>query len=198
MEDGSECNSAYLLRDCGWRGLLIEGDDRSFEALRERYAHSEGVRLEHRYVTAEDVVQILVAHDVPAEFDLLSIDVDGNDYWLWKALDVYRPRVVVIEYNASHAPPERWVMAYNPTHRWKGDNYFGASLASLTALADVKDYALLATDTCGVNAFFLRRDLLARSAFGERTPQQAYHPPGYIGASGALGHPDGEGPFERI
>lgn len=197
VEDGSECNGAHLLRDLGWHGLLIEGDDRSFAALSERYSGNDSVELEHAYVTAENVGRIFAAHKVPVELDLLSIDVDGNDYWIWKALNDYQPRVVVIEYNASHPPPERWVMAYNPQHRWRGDNYFGASLASLTALANVKGYALLATDSCGVNAFFLRRDLLALGPFPERMPEQAYHAPGYVGAAGGLGHPPGDGPFER-
>jgi hypothetical protein len=198
VEDGIECNSAHLLRDCGWRGFLIEGDDHQFQRLRERYRNNTRVQLAHTFVTVENIASIFAAHHVPNEPDLVSIDVDGNDYWIWKALESYRPRVVVIEYNASHPPPELWVMAYNSEHRWKGDSYFGASLASLARLGNAKGYALLTTETRGVNAFFLRRDLLAKSRFPERIPEQAYYPPGYVGATGALGHPFGEGPFLRI
>lgn len=198
VEDGSECNSARLLRECGWSGLLIEGDDRHFEKLVHLYGASPQVRVAHRFITAENIAQILTEYGAPHDMDLLSIDLDGNDYWVWKALDAYHPKIVIIEYNAAHPPPELWVMAYDPRHVWRGDTYFGASLASLAALGRSRGYALLATDTNGVNAFFLRRDLLDRCPYPERTAEEAYHPPGYHNASGALGHPPGDGPFVRI
>jgi hypothetical protein len=198
VEDGNECNSARLLRECGWNGLLIEGDDGHFDSLERAYAASPRVHVAHHFITAENIAQILVEQGVPTDMDLLSIDLDGNDYWVWQALDGYRPRVVVIEYNAAHPPPERWVMAYDPQHVWRGDTYFGASLTSLAALGRSKGYALLATDAHGVNAFFLRRDLLELCPYPERTPEEAYHPPGYYNISGTLGHPPGDGPFVRV
>ena len=196
--DGRECNSAHLICDLGWSGLLIEADERLFSGLAERYQGFPKARLAHRFVTAENIAQILAEQEVPVEPDLLSIDVDGNDYWVWKALDAYRPRVVTIEYNAAHPAPGLWVMAYDPKHVWRGDSYFGASLASLVALGKRKGYALLATDSKGVNAFFLRRDLLTTCRFKERSPKSAYHPPGFVNASGTYGHPPGEGPFLRM
>jgi hypothetical protein len=79
-------------------------------------------------------------------------------------------------------------MAYNPSHTWGRDTYYGASLASLAALGRHLGYALVGTDSNGVNAFFVRRDLLARSGFPERTAAEAYHPL-YVR------HPAGDGPF---
>jgi hypothetical protein len=195
VESGRECNSAHLIRDLGWIGLLIEGDERLYRELVTTYAGFPAVQLANRFVTVENVAGIFREHDVPAEPDLLSIDVDGNDYWIWKALDGYRARVVVIEFNSAHPPPERWVMKYDPAHRWRGDSYYGASLASLAGLSKLKGYALLATDARGVNAFFLRRDLLAACRFRERSPKRAFHPPGFLNAQGTVGHPPGNGPF---
>ena len=198
VENGRECNSGNLIRNCGWSGLLLEGDERLFGELAATFAGFPNVRLAHHFVTAENISDIFREHGVPREPDLLSIDVDGNDYWIWKALDAYRARVVVIEFNSVHAPPERWVMQYNPAHRWRGDSYFGASLESLAALGKRKGYALMATDRLGVNAFFLRRDLLKASPFPARSPKRAFHPPGFLNERGSIGHPWGDGPACRI
>ena len=154
---------------------MIEGDPPSYARLCETYAGNRRVALAPAFITAETIAGIFRRYGVPAEFDLLSIDVDGNDYWIWEALSAYRPRVVTIEYNAAHPPPERWVMAYNPAHRWAGDGYYGAGLASLEALGARLGYALLGTDAHGVNAFFVRDDLLARVRFARRSAAQAYH-----------------------
>ena len=144
-------------------------------------------------VTSANIEGLLEANGVPSEFDLLSIDIDGNDYWIWAAIQRWRPRVVVIEYNASFPPPRKWVMQENHAHRWNGTNYFGASLASLTALGRAKGYTLVATDSNGVNAFFVRDELVAPDRFLD--PIAAYHfsPPRYGPHQG--GHPPGSGPF---
>jgi len=188
VEDGRECNTAALVR-AGWQGLMIEGDPAKFRALSANYADAAGLRVVNAYVTAENIATLLAANGVPRELDLLSIDIDGNDYWLWEALAAYRPRVVAIEYNGAHPPPERWVMTYNPGHRWGDDTYYGASLASLAALGARLGYALIGTDSRGINAFFVRDDVLAAARFPRRTPAEAYHP-------NAVGHRPGTGPFE--
>ena len=72
-------------------------------------------------------------------FDLLSLDIDGNDYWVWMALE-YRPRVIVIEYNAHVTAGESKTIVYDPEFRWRGTDYFGASLRALKELGDNKGY----------------------------------------------------------
>ncbi|TGU44557.1 hypothetical protein EN829_071795, partial [Mesorhizobium sp. M00.F.Ca.ET.186.01.1.1] len=96
------------------------------------------------------------------------------DYWVWQALAAYKPRVVIIEYNASFPPPQKMVVAYDPSFAWNGTTYFGASLTSLAELGKKLGYALIGTDSRGVNAFFVRRELLGLARFAERTPQEAY------------------------
>lgn len=178
VEDGSECNSAYLARECGWNGVFIEADPQRIAALAARYA-GKPVRIVEAFITAENITSLFAKHAVPRDLDLLSIDIDGNDYWIWEALGEYRPRVVVIEYNPTHPPPERWVMAYDAAHRWKRDGYYGASLSSLEALGARLGYALIGTNRSGVNAFFVRDDLLAAARFPQRTASEAYHPSAY-------------------
>jgi hypothetical protein len=112
------------------------------------------------------------------EIDLLSIDVDGNDFWIWKAIEVIQPRVVVIEYNASLGSHKSLAIKYNPTHSKLNYHplgwYHGASLTALTKLAKDKGYALIACESSGVNAFFVRKDI-SRGVFLEQSSLQAYY-----------------------
>lgn len=179
-----------MVLDYGWTGLLIEGDAAFVAAARERYA-GRPVTIHEDYVNTDNIVGIFRQHHVPVAPDLLSIDIDGNDYWLWLALAEYRPRIVVIEFNGTMPATRRWVMKYNPDHRWGGSTYFGASLASLATLGRDLGYALLGTDRNGVNAFFIRRDLLELSRFPEVTPEQGFHPLFIV-------HPYADGPFIEL
>jgi glycosyltransferase involved in cell wall biosynthesis len=178
-EAGVQCNTAVLARTYGWKGVMIEGDDTSFAALQTNYKDFPNVRPVHAMVTRENIAGLFAANGVPADLDLLSIDVDGNDYYLWEALADYRARVVIVEINPAYPPPQRWVMAYNPQHAWQHDDYYGASLASLTALGNRLGYALLGIDDNSVNAFFIRRELLGVAGFPERSPEDVYHAPAY-------------------
>lgn len=192
VEDGSECNTAYLVRHKGWTGLLIEGSPQKFARLQENFADYPGVKVVNRMITAENIVPIFEEQGISREFDLLSIDIDGNDYWVWKALAEYRPRVTIVEFNVAFPPPARWIMKYNPSHVWDDTSYYGASLQSMYELGGSLGYAFLGMDCNGVNAFFLRRDLLPGSGLVEPTPEEVYHYPPSVPR-----HPYRAGPFQR-
>jgi hypothetical protein len=165
--DATECNTAYLLEQ-GWQGLLMDpaGVSRNMRAT---------VRQE--VVTAGNIDSLLRKYGVPEEFDLLSIDIDGNDYWVWGAI-THRPRVVVIEYNAAVPPGERKVIAYDPAFQWNGSDYFGASLRALAELGGRKGFTLVYCESRGVNAFFVETRLLPPS-FVPRPLEAVYRPPQY-------------------
>lgn len=196
VESGAECNCAWLVREKGWQGLFIEPEEAQYRALVERYRDRPGARCLREKVTSANIEALLGAHGVPPELDVFSIDIDGNDYWVWAAVRRWRPRVVVIEYNASHPPPRRWVMREDPDYRWNGTSYHGASLASLVALGRNKGYTLVATDTRGVNAFFVRDDLVREGAFLDPALHYHYSPPAFGPHLG--GHPAGSGPFVEV
>lgn len=174
--DGAENNTSLLASHYGWSGLYIEGDAGLITRLRRMYSDKERVKVVQAMITRENICDLLREQDVPGEFDILSIDIDGNDYWVWNALSQYRPRIVVIEYNASFVPPRRWVMAYDPNHRWDGTNYYGASLESYAELGKKMGYDLVCTDSRGVNAFFVRSDVREASGLDEVRAEKAYHP----------------------
>jgi hypothetical protein len=196
VESGSECNCALLALEKGWGGLFLEVDDIQFARLAERYRDRPGVRCVRAAVTSANIESLFQANGVPPEFDVLSIDIDGNDYWVWAALTHWRPRVVVIEYNASHPPPRKWVMKEDVNYRWNGTSYHGASLASLAALGRGKGYTLVATNSNGVNAFFVRDDLVSPGLFLDPVEHYHYSPPGFGSYLG--GHPPGSGPFVEV
>ena len=135
VETGAECNTAKLLLE-GWRGLWIEGAPQYANAIRRSlgsFISDKRLSLAEAMVTAENVNSLFSQAGFSGEIDLLSIDIDFNDYWVWKAVDVVKPRVVAIEYNPIFRPPMSLVVPYEPTHRWDGTNYGGASLGGACA-----------------------------------------------------------------
>lgn len=140
-------------------------------------------------VTAENIQNLFHKYDVPKNFDLLSIDIDFNDYWVWKAIVDYSPRVVVIEYNSSIPPTESRVVPYDPQAKWDGTNYFGASLLALKNLGLTKGYTLIGCNDSGVNAFFCKSDLL--NTIKIKDIHDLYKPPKYgqIVNGMHMGHP---------
>lgn len=166
--DGRECNTRYFIEK-GWKYLHM--DARSF-----RHAYTD---IKKEFITAENINQLFEKYRVPEEFDLLSIDIDYNTYWVWKALEgKYKPRVVVIEYNATFPPTESKVVKYDPNAIWEGDNYFGASLLALVRLGKQKGYTLVGCESNGVNAFFVRDDLV-NNFFVVKDIKELYKPPRY-------------------
>lgn len=162
--DGKQCNTRFLKRQ-GWSGIQIDAEK------------SPGIK--QAFVDAGNVEALFKRYKVPEVFDLLSIDIDGNDYWIWKAIAVYEPRVVVIEYNAVVGARLSRVMPYNKHHRWDGTDYFGASLAALDGLSRKKGYRLVGTDTMGINAFFVKAES-AEQYFTHSSVRELYHSPRYL------------------
>jgi len=165
--NGLANNTTFLLVK-GWHGLWIERDRNYEKGIKEKFGSlifKRDLTCKFSAVTAANIEQLFHESNVPKEFDLLAIDIDGNDYWIWKAIQFFRPRVVVIEYNRSFGPRTKWVMKYNPNHIWRRGSYCGASLKSLEILGENKGYCLVGCDFRGVNAFFVRKDLTGGSFF---------------------------------
>ena len=137
-------NTAHLRLNRGWTGLLMDGNPRG-----------EGDLIVRARIDAENVEALFERHGVPRVFDLLSIDIDGNDYWVWNAIRRFTPRVVVIEYNIFFGLDRCRTMAYQPDHVWDESTYHGASLAALHKLGRSKGYSLIWTESYSPNAFFV-------------------------------------------
>lgn len=199
--DGSENNTLYLAL-AGWHGVWLDGDAANVTAalaLRDAAELNDRLRIAKSLVTAENCNQTLTAAGASAEPDLLSVDIDGNDFWVWSALEAVNSRVVVVEYNATFRPPHKVVQRYDPARRWNGSSYFGASLKALEELGTSKGYVLVGTGDPGINAFFVRRDLLAPGLFSEPfTAERHWRPANYPPwpPPPATRHRPGVGPYK--
>ena len=158
--NGLENNTLILLMH-GWQGVWIGGEDLSFSLPQS----STKLRFAKEWVTLENCVTLLssglegLGH---AKMDYLSVDLDGNDLHITDAIlkAGFSPAVVVVEYHGKFPPPIRWVMNYNPLHRWAGDDYQGASLQSYIDLLDPHGYQLVCCNLTGVNAFFVNKQFV--------------------------------------
>ncbi len=178
LEDGLESNTAFLLAQ-NWRGYWIDSGAAFRRTLAEHGIGPDRVRSAVSFVTRENVASLLQSLDVPREFDLLSVDIDQNTYYAWEALREYRPRVVVIEYNAALPPDLDWKVAYEPRRVWDGSQNFGASLKALELLGRRLGYALVGCDLAGTNAFFVREDLAGENFAAPFTAENHHEPVRY-------------------
>ena len=188
VESGIEGNCVFLADVLGWSGLFMEADPARFADLEGKYRHRPQVRTVRALVHPSNVNGLLRDAGVPEEPDVLSIDVDGIDLWIWAAIAGVRARVVVIEYNSSLDPAAALTQPLEPPMAWDGTAYFGASLGALRRVAAARGYRLVHTDVAGVNAFFVRADLAAPFPEEAAVPVRA---PNYF--LRGTGHPPHQG-----
>jgi hypothetical protein len=197
--DGLENNTLFLLTQ-GWSGVWIEGSARKVTSAKKTFASfvaQNQLRIVQHFITAAGIDKTVAELHPKAELDLLSIDLDGNDYYILDAIRSINPRVIVAEYNAKFPPDVFWVMQYNETHQWDSSDYFGASLKALEELLAQRGYALVGCSVLGTNAFFVRKDLVADPPFcSPFTSENHYEPPRYfLHPVFESGFPAGFGPF---
>jgi hypothetical protein len=150
-------NTANLRINKNWKGLLMEGN----KERADQYDY-----INHEFINAENINYLFEKNNVPSEFDLLSIDIDGNDYWVWKALDEkkFSPRVVVVEYNCNHQDQSKSIaIEYSPELNSIEPSiyYYGATIPAYYKLGKLKGYSLVYRVNLH-NLFFVRNDLLSK------------------------------------
>jgi len=200
VETGIECNSAKLLME-GWRGLWLDGSSAHVAHIRkslDTFVRDGRLRVIEAFITAENINALLAEGGVTGDIDLLSIDIDRNDYWVWKAIEVVKPRVVVIEYNATLRPPLSLVVPYEPMQTWNGSSYFGASLEALVKLGREKGYRLVGCSFSGANAFFVQDELAGDHFLSPATAEEHYEPPRYFFGRLTAGHRPQTGPYVSV
>lgn len=189
--NGLENNTLALLFQ-NWHGLWIEASRdqtrkimRGFKKTIERGALS----VTNDFVTTENINDLISNAIHETEIDLLSIDIDGNDFHIMSAIKCISPRVIVIEYNAKFPPPIEYCMKYNPSYTWNQSDCFGASLKFLENNLRNINYVLVGCNISGANAFFIRKDLISDNFAGPFTAENYYEPPRYFISKWISGHP---------
>ena len=169
VESYREANTRFLLCHRNWRGLIIDGSASNIAAVRDdnilwRY----DLTATNAFITRENINGLIQQAGFEGEIGILSVDIDGNDYWVWKAIECVSPHIVIIEYNAVFGDRYSLTIPYDPeffrTKAHYSNLYFGASIVALSKLAAEKGYTLLGSNLAGGNAFFIRNDRLPRFA----------------------------------
>lgn len=165
VEDYKEANTRFLLLNNNWSGLVLDGSAKNVEKIREdRIYWQHELNAQAAFVTAENINELLTTNGMTGEIGLLHIDIDGNDYWVWKAIQVVNPVLVIVEYNSVFGAENAWTVPYDPafyrTNYHHSNLCYGASISALCDLAEEKGYAFVGSNSHGNNAYFVRKDML--------------------------------------
>ena len=185
---GHESNAALLVCEFGWRGVLVDADSEQTRKADQFYSSegvNEAVQIQQCMVTPESVDSVISGLLGKKIADVISIDVDGWDFWIWQALEGHRPAVFVVEVNASMGPRVSASVPYKPAksghdpfqYEVRGWHH-GASIRAMCALGESRGYQLVHVESTGTNAFFVRGDLMGDSLV-PMDPVKAWKPHGF-------------------
>lgn len=165
VQDYTESNTRYLLMHNNWAGLIIDGSKENIEyVMHDDIYWRYNLKAVHKFITAENINDIFVQNGIVGEIGLLSVDIDGNDYWVWKAIKVVQPDIVICEYNHRFGADKAVTVPYDANfvraEKHYSCIYYGASIKALTKLAETKGYSLVAGNKSGNNVFFVKNELL--------------------------------------
>lgn len=177
VEDYTEANTRFLLMNNNWRGLVMDGSGSHIEAIRQSSLYwKHDLTPVHAWITPDNINTLIADSGFSGKLGILSIDVDGNDFYVWQAIHVVEPLVVIAEYNSVFGPdlpisiPQQDDFCRTQAHY--SNLYWGCSLSALHYLASKKGYALIGCNSAGNNAYFVRKDHLG--PFQARSPQEAF------------------------
>jgi hypothetical protein len=147
-----------------WSGLFIDGNPEEIIYIKNDPIYwQHNIKAINTFITIDNINQIFLDNGIQGDIGLLSIDIDGNDYWIWEAINSINPAIIVCEYNFRFGVDKAVTVPYNAgfirTKSHHSNIYFGASLRALCLLAESKGYSFIGCNSAGVNAFFVRKEL---------------------------------------
>ena len=165
VENYTESNTRFLALNNSWAGLVLDGSADNITYIRNDSIYwSNNLKAEHAFITKDNINDLITRNGIRGDIGLLSIDIDGNDYWVWEAIDSVNPRIVICEYNSLFGPTAKVTTPYDPAFVRERAHFskvfYGASISALCELAEAKGYSLVAGNLAGNNVFFVRNDLL--------------------------------------
>ena len=165
VENYTESNTRFLLMNDNWSGLVIDGSQQNID-----YIKNDAIYWKHdltavcSFIDRENINETFATNDFAGEIGLLSIDIDGNDYWIWESIDTVQPVLVIVEYNSVFGSKRAVTVPYDPafncTKAHPSNLFWGCSLRALYLLANQKGYAFVGSDSRGNNAYFVARNRL--------------------------------------
>jgi len=177
VQDYKESNTRFLLQNDNWTGLVMDSDAADIRAIcADMIYYRHDLRAVCAFIDRENINRLLTENGITGDIGLLSIDIDGNDYWVWEAIACITPRIVICEYDNLLGCALEVVSPYDrlfeKTRAHYSYLYGGASLPALARLGRAKGYSLVGSNSAGNNAFFVRNDLLG--TLRPVSPQEAY------------------------
>lgn len=165
VENYTESNTRFLCLNNGWAGLVLDGSAENVACIRKDPIYwAANLKAEHAFITRKNINSLITQNGITGDIGLLSVDIDGNDYWVWQAIDCISPRIVICEYNSLFGATARVSTPYDPgfvRDRFHSSRaIYGASIAALHDLGTSKGYSLVAGNSAGNNVFFVRNDVL--------------------------------------
>ncbi len=181
VENYNEANTRFLLENNNWKGIILESNLEQVNYIKKRYYYWKyNLKVFNHFISKENINDIFKKYNVPKNIGILSIDIDGNDYWIWEAINNVKPSIVIVEYNARFGANDSVSIPYKKDFSRSNSKlpeiYFGASLSALYKLGKKKNYSLVCTNFNGNNAFFVRSDLLHKNInIVEKKPEDCFH-----------------------
>ena len=177
VEKYTESNTRFLLQNNHWKGLVIDGSDENISYIKNDPIYwKNNLKAECAFVTKDNINQLITKNGIHGDIGILSVDIDGNDYWIWKAIDCISPRIVICEYNSHFGDTYKVSIPYDNNFvrekKHHSNIYYGASISALDFLAKKKGYSLVGSNLAGNNVFFVRDDLM--TDIKKITPKEAY------------------------
>lgn len=165
VENYRESNTRFLMMNDNWSGLVMDGSESNVaQIIHSEYFWKHELSAKAVFIDKDNINALLSSCGLDREIGILHIDVDGNDYWIWKAIDTVSPIVVILEYNSVFGIERAITVPYDPafyrTTKHHSNLYFGASLRALHQLSAAKGYSFIGCNSAGNNAYFVRNDRL--------------------------------------
>ena len=163
VENYTESNTKFLLMNNNWSGLVFDSSEENINFIKNDPIYWKyDLKAKYAFITSENINFLISQNNITGDIGLLSIDVDGNDYWIWKSINCINPRIMIIEYNNLFGPHVKISIPYdssfNRTKSHFSNLYFGASMSALCDLAESKGYSMVGSNNA--NIFFIRKDIL--------------------------------------
>jgi hypothetical protein len=164
VENYEQSNTRFLLTNNYWSGMVIDGSAKNIDFIKKDQIYwASNLNAVNAFIDCNNINSIFLENKVPTKVGILSIDIDGNDYWIWEAINTIDPIIVICEYNSLFGPRAKVTIPYKSDFirgRRYPFSYYGASIAAFNYLAEKKGYSLVASNGAGNNVFFVKNEYL--------------------------------------
>ena len=179
VENYEEANTRFLLENNNWQGLVIDSSDENIKYIKNKdYYWKNKLVAVCDFIKVNNINQILEKNNIQGQVGLLSIDIDGNDYWIWECIEVINPDIIIIEYNARLGYENSLTIPYKEDFQRDVNQdkiFYGASLKALYNLGIKKGYSLIGTNMNGNNAFFVKNELIVGTKLTSKKPSECFN-----------------------